>query len=93
MNQTQYRNEQRKKRIKECGCDPYTEPKFIPKSVFKIKRSPSEELLDIFPPLNLNDLKRAYHKKARIHHPDKNGGEHGKFLLIKQAYDELLMIC
>lgn len=86
---TQYRNEQRKQRIKEFGCDPYAEPKFIPKTVFKMKRSSSEELLEIVPPVNINDLKKAYYKKAKESHPDKMGGDHDKFILIREAYEEL----
>ena len=70
---TQYRNEQRKQRIKEFGCDPYAEPKFIPRPNLSV----------------FNDLKKAYYKKAKESHPDKRGGDHDKFILIREAYEEL----
>lgn len=35
------------------------------------------------------ELKTQYRKKVLISHPDKNGGDNKKFLLVKQAYELL----
>jgi len=47
-------------------------------------------LLDLVPPVTLNELKRAYRKKALIYHPDKPTGDNDMFLKIKDAYDNLI---
>ena len=88
---TQYRNEQRKQRIKDFGCDPYQaeRPQY---SFQKIKRSSSMELLDLFPPITMEDIKRAYRKMAKLYHPDK-GGCSDKFIAVNDAYNELLITC
>ena len=39
----------------------------------------------------MEDMKKAYKKKALIHHPDRNGGvQSDEFLRLKQAYDNLI---
>lgn len=50
-------------------------------------------ILQIEPPINKNDLKKAYRKKALKVHPDKNGGDSSEFLKVKDAYDKLLECC
>jgi len=50
-------------------------------------------ILQIEPPININDLKKAYRKKALKVHPDKNGGDSSEFLKVKDAYDKLLECC
>jgi len=39
-----------------------------------------------------NEIKRAYHKKALLYHPDKPTGDNEMFLKIKDAYDHLNLI-
>lgn len=56
-----------------------------------LKKSLSEELLQIEPPITEHSVKQAYHKMSLKHHPDK-GGDPQKFIEIKNAYDELLLI-
>lgn len=51
------------------------------------------ELLSIYPPLSLEDLKKAYRKKALKVHPDKTGGDSSEFLKVKDAYDKLCETC
>lgn len=36
-----------------------------------------------------SDAKKAYHKLAMVHHPDK-GGNPKKFTIIKEAYDKVI---
>jgi curved DNA-binding protein CbpA len=35
------------------------------------------------------ELKKAYHKKSLVAHPDKEGGSNAAFRLVKEAYDTL----
>lgn len=37
----------------------------------------------------IEEIKKAFHKLALVHHPDKNGGESIEFCKIKNAYDIL----
>jgi curved DNA-binding protein CbpA len=41
----------------------------------------------------LEDLKKAYRKKALKVHPDKTGGDSSEFLKVKDAYDKLCETC
>ncbi|MFN9981050.1 MAG: DnaJ domain-containing protein, partial [bacterium] len=36
---------------------------------------------------SLDQLKSHYRKKVLIAHPDRNGGEEKKFLLVQQAFE------
>ena len=36
-----------------------------------------------------DDLKKAYIKLAKIHHPDKSGGDSTQFKKVKEAYDQI----
>ena len=47
--------------------------------------------LDIDPPTSLPQIKKAYYKKALVHHPDK-GGEEEDFKRISEAYCQLSAI-
>jgi len=47
--------------------------------------------LGINPPTSLKQIKKAYHKKALVHHPDKGGGEED-FKKISEAYQNLCNI-
>lgn len=95
---TRFRNSQRKERMKECGCDPYqqTKPSYStqkPNFPNNMKRSSSMELLQLEPPIKLEDIKRAYYKLAKIYHPDKSTGNHDHFIKVNKAYNELLLTC
>lgn len=46
------------------------------------------DVLGVSPKANKSEIKRAYHKLCLIYHPDK-GGDHNKFLKIKEAYEAL----
>lgn len=37
-----------------------------------------------------DEIKKAFHRLAHIHHPDKNGGDDKKFKEINNAYQELI---
>lgn len=37
------------------------------------------------------EIKAAYKKLVKVHHPDVKGGSSAKFILLKNAYDELLL--
>jgi len=50
-------------------------------------------ILQIEPPINIDDLKKAYRKKALKVHPDKTGGDSSEFLKVKDAYDKLMECC
>ena len=47
--------------------------------------------LGIDPPTSLSKIRKAYHKKALLHHPDK-GGDEQDFKRINEAYVELSAI-
>lgn len=49
-------------------------------------------ILELVPPVTRNEIKRAYHKKALLYHPDKPTGDNEMFLKIKDAYDHLNLI-
>ncbi len=36
------------------------------------------------------EIKKAFHKLAHLHHPDKPGGNSGKFKIISEAYSYLM---
>ncbi len=54
-----------------------------------LKRSRSMELLEIEPPLTIENLKCQYRKKALEYHPDKPSGNAEMFIKIKDAFDTL----
>ena len=38
------------------------------------------------------DVKEAFRRLAQLHHPDTNkDGDHQKFVIIKHAYDEIML--
>lgn len=59
----------------------------------KIARSDSYEILQIEPPAEYEKVKRAYHKMSLKSHPDKQGGSNELFIKVKDAYDDLLLLC
>lgn len=58
----------------------------------KIARSESYEILQIEPPAEYEKVKRAYRKMSLKSHPDK-GGSNELFIKVKDAYDDLLLLC
>ena len=56
-------------------------------------RSDSYEILQIEPPLEYEKVRRAYRKLSLQFHPDRPNGSHEKFIEIKNAYDDLILIC
>ncbi len=50
------------------------------------------KVLGLIPPKTLKEVKRQYHKMAKKLHPDK-GGDHNKFIELKNSYNNLVMIC
>jgi preprotein translocase subunit Sec63 len=55
-------------------------------------RKPYYDLLGVSPNATAEEIKKAYHKKALTHHPDKAPDDHDapkKFREIKEAYDVL----
>ena len=53
------------------------------------------KILKLTPPISLSNLKRAYHKEALLHHPDRHSGVKDKrettekFQEISSAYQVL----
>jgi molecular chaperone DnaJ len=47
------------------------------------------QILGVSPGISVDDLKKAYHKLAAIHHPDRPNGNADKFKDINVAYDRL----
>lgn len=45
-------------------------------------------VLGINPTLDINEVKKAYRMKAKIHHPDK-GGNKTEFVKVQRAYEEI----
>ena len=50
------------------------------------------DILQIEPPIDELKLKKQYHKLSLKHHPDK-GGDSNTFIKIKDAYNNLLLVC
>lgn len=50
------------------------------------------DILQIEPPIDEHKLKKQYHKLSLKHHPDK-GGDSNTFIKIKDAYNNLLLVC
>jgi len=50
----------------------------------------SYRILQIGPNASLHDVKKAYIKAVKLHHPDRKGGNADAFVKIKHAYD---LIC
>lgn len=48
-------------------------------------------ILNLSTPHTESDVRRAYKRLARIHHPD-NGGSNAAFIELKQAHDEALRL-
>ena len=59
------------------------------KNMNTLKKSNSYETLLLEPPVTEEDIKKAYHKLCLVHHPDK-GGCNEKFIVINNAYQDLL---
>lgn len=55
-------------------------------------KSESYDILQIEPPVNYEDLKKAYRKMSLKTHPDKTGGSSEDFIKVKNAYEDLLMV-
>lgn len=49
----------------------------------------NHQILQISPGATPEEIKKAYHKMAHIHHPDK-GGDKKKFIEVKNAYEALM---
>ena len=47
------------------------------------------EMLGLIPPKTKQQIKKQFYELCRKHHPDK-GGNHEKFIEIKQSYDKLI---
>jgi DnaJ-class molecular chaperone len=47
------------------------------------------EILGVDRTASIDEIKKAYRKLAKSHHPDKSGGSSEKFSLITEAYDVL----
>tara|TARA_R110000751_G_scaffold104151_1_gene199584 strand:- start:2327 stop:2704 length:378 start_codon:yes stop_codon:yes gene_type:complete len=54
-----------------------------------IRRSRSHEVLGVDEDSDEEDIKRAFRKKALLHHPDK-GGDPKQFIKIREAYEDLI---
>lgn len=55
-------------------------------------RSKSYDILQIEPPTNHENLRKAYRKMILKTHPDKFGGNSEAFIKVKNAYDDLVMV-
>lgn len=49
--------------------------------------------LKLQPPKTLSEIKKQYHKLSLKCHPDKKNGSNEKFIKLKNAYDNLLILC
>ena len=87
----------------KCNCkshrrdrDYYEKPSFVNEisdEVFhKFVRSESYEILEIEPPAEYEKVRKAYRKMSLKSHPDK-GGSDESFIKVREAYDELLLLC
>ena len=70
----------------------YEKEEYIPyTSLYRFPKSDSYEILQIEPPLEYEKVRRAYRKLSLQFHPDK-GGDADKFIKIKEAYDDLMLL-
>ena len=60
--------------------------------LYRFARSNSYETLKIQPPAEYDKVRRAYRKMSLSAHPDK-GGSTERFIEVKQAYDDLMLLC
>lgn len=58
----------------------------------KFARSESYETLQIEPPAEYDKVRKAYRKMSLKSHPDK-GGSDEYFIKVREAYDDLLLVC
>ena len=88
----------------KCNCrshrrdrEYYDKPNFIndiSDEVFhKFARSESYETLQIEPPAEYDKVRKAYKKMSLKSHPDKQGGSNELFIRVKEAYEDLLLLC
>lgn len=49
----------------------------------------NHEILNVKPGASKDEIKKAFHRLAHIHHPDK-GGDPKKFIEVKNAYEALI---
>ena len=61
-------------------------------TVAKLVKSKSHEVLQIEPPVTLDNIKKAYHKLCKIYHPDRPQGNHTEFIKINDAYNDLCLL-
>jgi len=65
---------------------------FMNYDYFKNMNKTEYDILQIEPPIDERKLKKQYHKLSLKHHPDK-GGDTNTFIKIKDAYNNLLLVC
>ncbi|MDP2652010.1 MAG: DnaJ domain-containing protein [bacterium] len=53
-----------------------------------MSKAKAREILGVSKNDSANEIKKAYHRAASIHHPDK-GGSANRFMKVKEAYDTL----
>eukprot|EP01060_Flectonema_neradi_P031119 TRINITY_DN4643_c0_g1_i1.p1 TRINITY_DN4643_c0_g1~~TRINITY_DN4643_c0_g1_i1.p1 ORF type:complete len:252 (+),score=22.52 TRINITY_DN4643_c0_g1_i1:61-816(+) len=72
------------------GCRPtfQRQVRFSQKTVLRGEYNPWK-VLGVSRGVSDADLKKAYIKLAKIHHPDKNGGDSKQFKKVKEAYDQI----
>src|ERR1700679_3997388 len=56
---------------------------------FRLDRPTFMTILGLLPPYELDDVKAAYHDKARTMHPD-HGGNANDFIPLKEAYEHAI---
>ena len=61
----------------------------IYKTINKAKKNDCFEVLGVKPNATNEEIKKAYHQKSKIHHPDM-GGNMQDFLKIQEAYEDAI---
>ena len=61
--------------------------KALPSSATEAAQRSWHDILGVDPNASAEEIRKAYKAKAKLYHPDADGGDHAKFLEVQSAYE------